>query len=282
MERTKCSLLIGGATFAGLGAALAAREAGRDVVVVERTSSVGREFIEAMNPGSGWRGPVTEFGRSLKEDWIRRNLMEEAGPAHLPALHPMLCLLIKQSGLQIRFLTEIVGVTERDDRYEVLLHDAVGCRPLIAGEILDTTSERLSVPGRLAVPEHKTLNAYLHHPDLGSAGIPAPIDDKMSVVRGRFSSEVVLKMEVDPGDNWLQARQNLHQYWKARPAEWESWTIASVAGCFESDVPQGPSRLGEGWSWHPSEAFSNPLAAMDQGYELYKKAEVAHDAAKAN
>ncbi|MEF3311927.1 hypothetical protein PV433_23860 [Paenibacillus sp. GYB004] len=282
MDRTDCSLLICGATFAGLGAAAAAREAGRNVVVVERSASVGREFIEAMNPGSGWRDPDTDFGRNLKREWLRRNVMEEGGPAHLPALHPLLCHLIKQSGLQVRFLTEIVGVKERDGQYEVMLHDASGCTPLLVREIADTTSERLTVPGRLTVPPRKRLNAYLHHPDPSGASIPAPFDDRMSVVRGRFSSEMIVKVEVDPGDSWLQARQYLHQYWRARPEEWASWTIASVAGCFESDVPTGLSRLGAGWSWQPSEAYSNPLAAIDRGYDMYRKGEVAHDAAKAN
>ncbi|TMV45830.1 FAD-binding protein [Paenibacillus mesophilus] len=57
MNRTECSLLVCGATLAGLGAAIAAMEEKRDVIVVERTASVGREFIEAFNPGFGWGPP---------------------------------------------------------------------------------------------------------------------------------------------------------------------------------------------------------------------------------
>lgn len=281
MDRTECSLLICGATLAGLGAAAAALEAKRDVVVVERTSLVGREFIEAFNPGSGSGKPATDFGQRVRSGWIERNLMEENGPVHLPGLHPVLCLLIKQYGLKVRFLTEIVGVAERDGRYEVLLHDASGSRPLRVEEILDTSTERLTVPGRLVIPESKRLNAYLHHPDLRNAVMPAPFDESMSVCGGRFPSEVILKVNVAPEADWLQARQRLHQFWQARPAEWAPWTIAAVAGTFDSTVPGGPQRLGERWSWLPSEAFANPLSAIDQGYGSYAGTEGIRDAAKA-
>lgn len=280
MDRTECSLLVCGATLAGLGVAVAALEAKRDVIVVERTASVGREFIEAFNPGFGWGLPATEFGQRFREALIGRNLMEESGPVHLPGVHPVLCLLIKQYGLKVKFLTEIVGVSERGGRYEVLLHDASGCRPVFAERIVDTSTQRLTVPGSLVVPKRKRVNAYLHHSDIRNAAMPDPIDETMSVYRGRFRSEVILKAAVAPEDDWLQARQKLHQYWQARPAQWAPWTIAAVAGEFESDVPGGPHRQGERWIWLPSETLSNPLAAIDQGYDYYRTAEGMRDAAR--
>lgn len=280
MNRTESSLLICGATLAGLGAAAAAQEAGRDVVVVERTSLVGREFIEAFNPGDGWSEPTTDFARHVRSEWIGRNLMEAGGPVHLPGLHPVLCQFIKQRGIKVRFLTEIVGVTERDGLYEVLLHDASGCRPALVGQILDTSTERLTVPGRLAVPQRKRLNAYLHHPDPRNAVVPPPLDDSMSVCRGRFPSEIILKLDVASGDDWLQARERLHQYWLARPAEWASWTIAAVAGAFEVSVPNEPQQLGERWTWFPSAACSNPLSAIERGYDSYTEREEERDAVK--
>jgi hypothetical protein len=258
---------------------MAALKAKRDVIVVERTASVGREFIEAFNPGFGWATPGTEFGQRFRDALIGRNLMEESGPVHLPGLHPVLCLLIKEYGLKVKFLTEIVGVSERDGMYEVLLHDASGCSPVLAETIVDTSTQRLTVPGSLAVPERKRVNAYLHHPDIRNAALPDPIDETMSVCRGRYRSEVILKAAVAPEDDWLQARRKLHQYWRARPAQWATWTIAAVAGEFESDVPRGPHRLGERWSWFPSEALTNPLTALDQGCDYYRMAEGMRDAA---
>lgn len=280
MRQAKSSLLVCGATFAGLGAAAAALETKRDVVVVERTASVGREFIEAFNPGSGREEPETELAQNLRDDWIRRGLQEGDGPVHLPGLHPVLCLLIRRYGLKVSFLTEIVEVAERNGQYEVLLVDASGYRRMQVDEIADTSSERLTTPGRLYVPRRKWIRAYLHHPAAGQTDLPAPFDGAMSVCRGRFPAEVMLKLSVDPQDDWREARQRLYRLWRNRPAEWSSWTIAATAGTFQSDVPPGPLQLGEAWRWLPSEAFSNPLTAIDRGCNLYRKAVDKCDAAK--
>ncbi|WP_158606971.1 FAD-dependent oxidoreductase [Paenibacillus ginsengarvi] len=279
LNRTECSILIVGATFAGLGAALAALEENRDVVVVERTALVGREFIEAFRPGSEWTPPVTKLGQLFREALMQRGLMEEAGPAHLPALHPLLCSLVKENGLKVRFLTEIVDVTRRGDQYEVTLHDASGCGTLAADTIVDTTSQRLTSPGQPAVPGRKWIRAYLYNTDIRDAVLPEQIDEMMTVCRGRYRSEVILRVEAAPEDGWTEVRRRLFAYWQARPERWKPWTIAAVAGEFESDVPPGPHVQNDGLIWLPSEAYANPLNALDQGYDYYKKAVGQRDAA---
>ncbi|MEF3303783.1 hypothetical protein [Paenibacillus sp. GYB003] len=271
MNRSTCSLLVCGASFAGIGAAKAALEANRDVIVVERTALPGREFIEAFNPGAGWKPPATEFGLRFREELLGRNLMEEYGPAHLAALHPLLCLLVKRYSIRVRFLTELVDVSRRDGRFEVMLHDASGSHTVVADTILDTSTRRLTTPGSLAASKRKWMRAYLHHPDIRNAPLPEPIDDTMSASRGRFPSEAILRMEIAPDEGPGQARRRLYAYWEARPAPWKLWTIAAIAGEFESDVPQGPFEQGDGWSWLPSEALSNPLNALDAGYDYMNR-----------
>ncbi|MDF2722557.1 MAG: hypothetical protein K0Q59_2232 [Paenibacillus sp.] len=282
-QQSSCSLLICGATFAGIGAAIAASQQKRDVVIVERTSLVGHEFIETFNPGSHWSVPSTELGRSLQSDLIRRNVMEqEGGAAHLAALHPILCQLIKQHGLQVKFLTEIVSVSEQNGRFAVELHDAAGRSRITADEVLDTSSQRLTTPGKLVVPERKQLNAYLNHPDLLNAEPPAAIDDTMSVARGRFRTEVVLKVNVKPEEDIPQARHRMVGYWQNRPEAWRPWTIAATATVFQYSFAAVSSQLADRWSWHPSEARLNALAAFDQGYHLIEKAVSLQNAAKSN
>ncbi|WP_309122620.1 hypothetical protein [Paenibacillus sp.] len=266
MKQTEYALLVAGATFAGIGAAAAASEANRSVVVVERTALVGSEFIDAMNPGRGTGTPETDFGRSFRDEAANRNVMTEAGLLHLPALHPVLCLRIKQYGVNVRFLTEIVEVARCGGRYVVTLSDAAGLHRVTTDEMLDTSTRRLTEPGNLFVPVHKRLNAYLHHPDIGAAPLPEPIDGAMSIARGRFPSEVILRVCVPPKLDWLQAKQWLYRYWEARPEAWAPWTIAAVAGGFESIVRRGPRRLKEGWTWLPSEAYDHPIEAIDAGY----------------
>lgn len=277
MKHNEYSLLICGATFAGLGAAVAAHEANRSVIVVERTAMVGREFIDAFNPGRLWGKPKTTLGNKFRDELLARNLMVEDGngdgSVHLPALHPVLCHLIKQRGLKVKFLTEIIEVAEHNGNYLVTLLDASGIHQVIADEIWDTSTQRLTQPGHLFVPTHKRLNAYLHHHGTQETTLPAPIDHSMSIARGRFHYEVILRVCVPPKYDWLQAKQWLHPYWEARSEEWKSWTIAAVAGAFESIVRRGPQLLAKRWIWLPSEGFDHPLEAMDSGYEQLMKTE---------
>jgi hypothetical protein len=279
MKHTKHDLLICGTSFAGLGAAVAALEANRSVIIVERTALVGREFIDAFNPGRTWGTPATVFGQKFRDDAVARNLMDEEGHVHLPALHPVLCLLIREYGLKVKFLTEIVDVALHNGRYLVSLLDASGIHYVLVDEIWDTTTQRLTQPGNLFVPTHKRLNAYLHHPAIREAVIPTPIDDSMSIAKGRFHSEVILKVCVPPKYDWQQAKQWLHPYWEARPEEWALWTIAAVAGVFEVIVRRGPMRLEEKWIWLPSEGFDHPLEAIDSGYIHMKNSEGLADEA---
>ncbi len=271
MKQTEYGLLVAGATFAGIGAAAAAAEANRSVVVVERTALVGREFIDAMNPGRGPVSPKTAFARSFRDEALARNIMSEEGLLHLPALHPLLCLRVKEYGVNVRFLTEIVEVIERGGRFRVTLLDASGLHRVTADDILDTTTRRYTVPGNLYAPAHKRLNAYLHHPEIGKAPLPEPIDEAMSIARGRFPSEAILRVCVPPKLDWLQAKQWLYRYWEARPAAWAPWTIAAVAGGFESIVRRGPQRAADGRTWLPSEAYDHPMEAIDAGYGLLAK-----------
>jgi hypothetical protein len=279
MANDEYSLLVCGATFAGLGAAQAAREAGRSVLVIERTASAGKEFVNAFNPGRHWAKPLelSPFAERFRDDLVRRNVMEPGGPVHLPAMHPILCLLIKESGLDVRFLTEVVDVKERGGRYCVRLINAGGLHEVIVDEILDTSSDRATTPGSLHVPEGKRLNAYLYGGAVDAAGgaggasgldvasLAAPEGGAVAVVGGRYPSEVILKFAVAPTDDWPQGRRKLHLYWKERPAAWQAWTIAAIADEFESLVAPGARQVGKRWSWLPSEGFDHPLEAIDQG-----------------
>jgi hypothetical protein len=257
-------------------------------LVIERTATVGKEYVNAFNPGRRFEKPLalSRFATAFRDDLLRRNLMEPGGPVHLPAMHPLLCLLIKESGIDVQFLTEVVDVKDRGGRYCVRLINAAGLHEVFADEILDTSSDRATTPGSLQVPEGKRLNAYLYGGKVGAGkagdadeagrmsfvgglgvgSLAAPGGGAVEVVGGRYSSEVILKFSVAPTDDWPQAREKLHVYWKDRPDAWKPWTIAAIADEFETLVAPGARRVAERWSWLPSEGFDHPLEAIDRGY----------------
>ncbi|TMV45027.1 hypothetical protein FE783_30620 [Paenibacillus mesophilus] len=263
-----CPLLVCGATLAGIGAALAA---GGEVLIVERSSTVGHEFIEAFNPGLTTADYVlSAFGERFRSELAERNLIGDNGIVHLPGLAPVLCRhLDLAQHIGVLFMTEIVEVKALASGYEVVLYNVSGFRTVIADRILDTTTCRLSDTANPHSSERLTLNAYLH----GPANVPVsqPDDRSAIIAQGRFEEEHILKWRVPADCDWPKARQGLHDYWRLRPQQLSAWTIAAVAGVIESRVPPGPHPLSARWTWLPSAGFDSPLQALDQGYRLVRE-----------
>lgn len=261
--------LIVGATFAGLGFASETR---LETLVVEPFSQPGREFISSYRPGDRWpRMARTEAGGRLLEQLERRHALDAADRLHLPAVLPILCRWIEEHELQLLLMTQIVRIVPHPDGYEVTLAHASGLETLLAGSILDTTSDGLpqagaSRPGAV----HKRINAMLHHPG-PAASLPEPFDERVSLVQGRFGSEVVASFELASDDDWLTARQKLYAVWRDRPAAWQPWTIAAIADTFEQRVEQGPTAIRPNWTRLPSCAYANLLEALDEGVLAARK-----------
>ncbi|AJY75606.1 hypothetical protein [Paenibacillus beijingensis] len=143
------STVIFGATFSGIGAALAAPG---DTLVLERSGSVGQEFIESFNPGRyGAPLSLSAFGQAFVEELLMRNVIatpEE--PVHLPALHPILCRKVLDANAQVIFLAETLLVQPLENRFEVVFFSASGMRTITAGRILDTTTRSYPVPATVS------------------------------------------------------------------------------------------------------------------------------------
>jgi hypothetical protein len=269
---THYPLLVCGATFAGLGAALAAN---MPTLVVERSAGVGQEFIETFNPGAvdaklaGLQ--LSPFEQSLHAELVERSLMEPGGgPVHLPGVHAVLCKRIQDADLKVLFLTEIVEVKTSGEGFEVTLYNVSGFQTIRVDQIIDTTSRRFSQPDRLYAPVGgKRLSAHLSAALSEQEAMPIvqPVDEQAQIVQGRFPSERILAFTVDAGADWPAARHSLQEYWRARPDSLAPWTIAAVASTFGLDVPQGPQRLAAHWTWLPSENSLHPLEAFNQGYQ---------------
>lgn len=258
------SVLVIGATLAGLGLASAGKER---TLVVERTSGPGREYIGCFHPGERLEEPTgSEAAAALREELVRRNLLSDENRLHLGALAPVLFNRIRQDGLRVRFLTEVIRIERETDTngYTVTLFDASGFRQIRVLSIVDTTSLRLSSPDVRPDIRGKKINAMLHNTD-PLASVPVVDDGHAEVVQGRFPGEVILKLRLDPGDDWPAARGKLHRYWADRPAAFGSWTLALVADAFELHTEKGPFSIGDRWVWLPSCAYANALQSFDAG-----------------
>ena len=263
--------LICGATFYGVGEAVTDPE---ETLVVERNAVLGHEFIESLNPGTGWGERVySEQGSQFRAELVKRNILTEDGKVHLPAVYPLLCNVIDQTGMKMLFLTEIIRVEKGNDGfYEVTLHNASGFQTVKAETIVDTTSEGLSyAPENRPIPQAKTINAYLFNDQ--EVTFPERIPEGMTCIQGRFPAEVIGKLQLDPTDQWAEAREKLHKFWTARPQHLQNWTLTSVAGSFDISISEEElgKRQTENWYWAPSCKHGNLLTSYDSAFQKVKR-----------
>jgi hypothetical protein len=256
-------VLVYGATFAGIGMAAAA--AGQ-ALLVERSALVGHDFIASYNPGTGYDSPLaTSAAEELRTELLARNLLTSEGRVHLPAMSPVLFNRMKQNRLPVRMLTELVSVSRTAEGFEVTLFSASGLEKVHVNRIIDTTATCRSKPGHPIAYTSKSINAYLHCPEGAANPIPAA-DDQACYVEGLFPGELILKLKLEPGDDWTTARSKLHSYWKQRHVNCAPWTVAALADTFEVASAEQELELDAGWSWFPSSNQPNPLQAYEAGY----------------
>ncbi|NOU67360.1 hypothetical protein GC096_25275 [Paenibacillus sp. LMG 31461] len=263
-------VLIYGATFAGLAMAYSL---GKQSILVERSSLVGHEYVNSYRPGHGLANrPTSGIGQELYDELVRRNIVQADGAVHLPGISPVLFHFIRKHNLNIRMMTEITEVRSTEDGYEVMLYNTSGSQTVQVRNIIDTTStcgsSHLWNPPILA----KSINAILDGPPLA-----ASIGDSgrsYEMVQGGFPSEIYFQLKVDNKDNWIVARDKLHQFWMNRPKMLRPWKLAAVADTFDIKVNQGVQVAAMGSSWLPSCAYDNFMEAFEAGIS-YAKQEVS-------
>jgi len=268
-------LLVVGATFTGIGIAKAA---GQNALVVDSYSQPGHEFIACYRPGGHWdRSTRTEQGERLLRQLVQRHVLDADGRLHIPAVLPVWCEFIRQELPTPLLLTTITDIRPHPDGYAVTIFNVSGLETFIVGRIIDTTAQGLAHLG-VAPPAvvGKSINAMLHHPE--PAGLtPQSFDRRVTFARGKFDSEWILKVELQPSDDWITARRKLHDLWSARPESLRSWKIAAVADTFELRVQQGPSEIKPNWLRLPSGAYANLLEAFEEGVLFAGQRGVEHE-----
>jgi hypothetical protein len=260
---------IYGATFAGLAIASAAPDV---TYLAEPTALVGSEFIASFNPGDCWENSlISDEANALRDDLLRRNLLSENGRVHLPPIAPVLFQLIREKNLNVKMMTKIIDVQPSSKGYEITLYNSSGLQKIEAGSIIDTTATRASNPAHQVDIEYRKINAMLHCAD--PQELPELDDESVELAQGLFSGEVILKLDVNVNDGWMEARQKLHEYWLHRPKVLSPWILAAVADSFEIGVAKDAHQVADNWTWFPSAGYSNLLQAFDAGQLLAKEGE---------
>ncbi|WP_284639541.1 FAD-dependent oxidoreductase [Paenibacillus silviterrae] len=264
-QAKRYSVLVVGATFAGLGAACALRD---QTLVLEKTGAVGSEFTSSYREGKVELDRiVSPHASELRIEALQRNMISEAGGIHWPAFVPVLHQLISKHNLEVLFLTRIVEITAfASGGFEVVLMNGAGLSKVQAGRIIDTTSLCDSAPVRAAGKvRSQRLNAVVVGPE-GGEETPPQVEG-FSFHQGRFPSEWVVSFPIGPKDDWSAARAGILSHWAARPAALQSWRLATIGDAFDVTLAIADEELEPDWHWHPSCRYADPIAAFEAGIQ---------------
>ncbi len=261
---TEYSTVIFGATISGIAAAI---EKPNDIIIIEESMLLGNEFIDSMNIKSCNSRPQTESAQSFSADLKKRGLLNENGELHVFPVSGLLASYVRNNKANILLMTFVISVESCREGFLITIFNTDGYSELYAGKIIDTTSEGTF----LQLPDNVQRNKYLCamlHSDVGG-NIEGYRDESASVLKGKFTNEYVLKVNMKEEDDWVTARKTLHDYWSEHvKTVFKGWKIASVASTFAYDFTAETSvEVQNKWIWKPSASHSDLISAYEGGIE---------------
>lgn len=243
--------IIYGATCYGIGAAC---RSGRDTLILEPGIHPGGEFADTFNPGRFWTSPLrTVQARAFRSDLEERGALD-GKTFHLPALIPALCRFILDKGLEIRLNHSVISVVPDGLNLRVRAAAPEGEREFLTASFTDTWS----LPeGKLT---GKSLNATVRA--CGDAASP----EIAGFMAGAFPGEGYFRFPVAGDCTYPDARFQLEQFWRNRPAEAADWSITGTAMRFELKAGKNAEKISPRHIRMFSGSFNHAAAALDAGF----------------
>ena len=220
--------LILGATFYGCGLACAIPGS----VIVESSIVVGSDYTLGFDPGCSWDMPLSNpAAAEFRDELLKRRALTADGRLLTGALSPVFAEWCSK-----RAIAPYLGLELVNKKGNTLTFVDFG------GKTVTFTAKRI-IDARCRNSAVKTLTAAIHCEKPLTPGVYGNLTITASPLAKLFYAAI----PVDKAMNMQSARQLLHQYWAARPAELQDAAIAWSAMRFSSN------------NWN------NPAAALDAG-----------------
>ena len=255
----RCDTLIFGASFLGIGAALAAN----NCIVAESGGIFGAEFVNTYKvTGNTPIAPKTGLGRTFLAELKNRKLASEDGCIYqAPAVYVM-SKFLKEKPVDIRFMTELIKIEKNNGLFKVTVYHAKGFETITAGRLIDTTTLGRGHKKILSVNLKKSLNAVIHNP-LGNS-----IEN---LYHNELSGLFIYSLEVPINASRYEAAEKLLSM--ENVFKKNEMKITSIAPEFSYAMPaigelRSMEKIEENFSWHPSAGYANLAAAFDEGVSI--------------
>jgi hypothetical protein len=187
--------------------------------------------------------------------------------------------MIIERDINVMFLTEIISIeycSKHEKGYYVTLFNADGLSTWHTDWIIETTTPGWKTDDyKDSIKIKKSLCAMLVPMQNREIFFNPDFSNGISILKGCFKNEYVLKFRVNKQSDWIEARNALNQFWISyRNKHFPNCEIASVATAFaydfQDDFSEGcPVELDKEWDWIPSASFNNMLAAIEGGVRCF-------------
>ena len=292
----KTSLLIIGATVLGTAAAITS---GGDYVLLEEGVTPGWEFVSAFRhrpfgdiQNSDDQQQVNERGKTqginalqqsgereekqgfvgsrqfseptkrLYDGLLRRNCISEDGGLHLFPVAGLLASCLLEKPGEVHFSTVVTNIIPKDGGYLVEASGLDGKMSFWAERILDTTS--------LGVLHSLAADCAIQKGLCGMLAGPCEEleEEAISIVKGRFDNEYILRLCLPFDTAWPQARLALHEAWQQVWKRFPNcrFTVSALEYDYEFGAPVA-QEVEPGWLWRPSVSCGNLFEAFAGGIQ---------------
>ncbi len=247
--------VILGATFLGLGAALAK---GKDVAVIEKGSLFGAEYVDCFRSAKETEfEPKTMLGQHFFAELKARGLVAENGQLYqAPAVY-VLSSFLKEKEIDIYMMTEVISIEKTEAGYRITIFNTQGFSTIETKRILDTTNLGTGHNLGKTIAWSKSLNVILYNPD------------KQKLEGLSFNSASGLyfyKMPVEQDISRYEAMERLVAMEKELTEK--NMRISAIAQEFAYDLEPVMKQADEHFIWQPSCAYINLTEAYDKGVAL--------------
>ena len=266
----KYDLVILGATSAALGIAKVAGDR-YHTLILNPTSMVAYEFINAYKPGTGWeREPESLPARMIREELLSENILcpGNSGNAHIYSAGSVFCKAFRALKADILLETGLVSVKEKNGGYELSVYCVGGFQTIPTDCIIDTTEREAGV-------RNKSLNCLLVNRDQ-SEPFPSvfPEGAEFYPDGDETVNSAVMRYPVSIDTTLYQARHQLIEYWAQRPEGAKNWKIAAIGLCFDVTPSTGYRKISKTHFLLPSAWQDTSLSAIDAGVALGRSVEI--------
>lgn len=240
-----------------------------DVLVIERSASIGGEYFDSYKQSFDWNLPLkSDLANKFRDEMKSRKMLNGVN-TDFYGLLPIIYDYLKAYSHRVMLMTELAGIRKIDGKFELTVYNQSGQEFIYCEEIIDNSLYCVSNPdfGKENILE-KSLNASAYVKSVNE--VLYQNSENIKFRPGRNNNELFINYKIDRNATWVDARKALINKWISRSNDLKEARISAIAKEFEFSFKKISHQFEENWTYLNCCNFPNPLAAFDAGVNSIK------------